>query len=117
MAETKKTTTQAGTATKERVQNTADTAREGKDKLSVIGGATTEKARSAARGVQATVGSAAGRAVGKVGVAWTLVKARKAVVAGAGAGVATVVASSYALGLRSGLRRRGPLSRLTGGRL
>ncbi|MDN3297827.1 hypothetical protein QWM81_28065 [Streptomyces ficellus] len=120
MADTNKTT-QGRTATKERTQEAAEkasqSARGGKETLAGLGGMTTEKAKAAARTVQSAVGTAAEQTAGKAGVAWTLVKARKAAVAGAGAGVVTVVASSYALGRRSGLRRRGPLSRLTGGRL
>jgi hypothetical protein len=129
---TTKTASRAGTATKERAQDTAKSAGKtaqdaaksasqsaggGREKLAGIGGATAEKAKSAARTAQSAVSTAAGRTAGKAGVAWTLFKARKAIVTGAGAGVATVVASSYALGRRAGLRQRGPLSRLTGGRL
>lgn len=126
MADTNKTSTtktasRNGTATKDRAQDAAksasQTARGGKEALAGLGGATTEKAKSAARTVQSAVSTAAGQTVGKAGVAWTLLKARKAIAAGAGAGVVTVVASSYALGRRAGLRQRGPLSRLTGGRL
>ncbi|MFF8829920.1 hypothetical protein [Streptomyces sp. NPDC015131] len=137
MAETNKTSTtktasRAATATKERAQDTAknagstardaaksasQSARSGKETLTGLGEATTQKAKSAAKTVQSAVSTAAGQTVGKAGVAWTLVKARKAIAAGASAGVVTVVASSYALGRRAGLRQRGPLSRLTGGRL
>lgn len=103
----------AGTAARtarDSAQDTADSARD-------VGSAATQKAMSAARAVQRTATGAAERAAGVAGVVWTLVKARKAVVAGAGAGVVTAVASSYALGRRAGLQQRGPLSRLTGGRL
>lgn len=126
MAETNKTSTtktasRAAAATKDRAQDTAksasQSARGGKEALAGLGEVTTQKARSAARTVQSAVGTAAGQTVGKAGRAWTLVKARKAIATGAGAGVVTVVASSYALGRRAGLRQRGPLSRLTGGRL
>ncbi|MEE1757029.1 hypothetical protein [Streptomyces sp. SP18CS02] len=120
MAETKKTT-QARTTTKERAQRAQtaarDTAQDAAESARGIGGVTADKARTAARTVQRTAATAADRTVGKVGVVWTLVKARKVIVAGAGAGVATAVASSYALGRRVGLRQRGPLSRLSGGRL
>ncbi|MEV3988871.1 hypothetical protein AB0J57_08165 [Streptomyces sp. NPDC049837] len=118
-------TTNKTTATKDRAQGAAkkasttasQSARGGKEALAGLGEVTTQKARSAARTVQSAVGTAAGQTVGKAGQAWTLVKARKAIATGAGAGVVTVVASSYALGRRAGLRQRGPLSRLTGGRL
>jgi hypothetical protein len=88
-----------------------------KEALVSLGGAASEKAKETARTVQGTVVSAAEQTVGKVGVAWTLLKARKVVAAAAGAGTATVVLCSYAVGRRAGLRQRGPLSRLTGGRL
>jgi hypothetical protein len=134
MAETKKNTTRARTSSvgtrarqaketaKETAKDTAgstaqDTGRRTAESVRGIGDATTRKAAAAARTVQHTAVSAAGTAVDKAGVVWTVVKARKAVVAGAGTGVATVVAGSYALGRRVGLRQRGPLSRLTGGRL
>jgi hypothetical protein len=130
MAETKKNTTRTRTSSagtraqqaKETAKDTAgstaqDTGRRTAESVRGIGDATTRKAAAAARTVQHTAVSAAGTAVDKAGVVWTVVKARKAVVAGAGTGVATVVAGSYALGRRVGLRQRGPLSRLTGGRL
>ncbi|MEW2635105.1 hypothetical protein AB0903_26525 [Streptomyces sp. NPDC048389] len=130
MAETKKNTTRARTSSagtrarqaedtvKDTVKDTAEgTGLRTVESVRGIGDATTQKAATAARTVQRTAVSAAGTAAGKAGVVWTLVKERKAVVAGAGTGVATVVAGSYALGRRVGLRQRGPLSRLTGGRL
>ena len=130
MAETKKNTTRARTSSagtraqqaKDTAEGTAkgvaeNTGRRTSESVRGIGDATTRKAAAAARTVQHTAVSAAGTAADKAGVIWTVVKARKAVVAGAGTGVATVVAGSYALGRRVGLRQRGPLSRLTGGRL
>ena len=89
----------------------------GKEAVVSLGGAASQKARETARSVQGTVSSAAQQTIGKAGMAWTLLKARKVVVAVAGAGTATVVLCSYTLGRRAGLRRRGPLSRLSGGRL
>ncbi|WP_162793078.1 hypothetical protein [Streptomyces globosus] len=68
-----------------------------------------EKTTTAARALR----SAAGRA----GLLWAPVRARKAAAAGTASGTAALVAVSYAAGRRAGLRRRGPLSRLTGGRL
>ncbi|GAA3835090.1 hypothetical protein ACFS5L_31140 [Streptomyces phyllanthi] len=91
--------------------------RGGKEALTGLGGAASEKAKVAARTVQSTVASAAGQTVGKAGLAWTLLKARKVVAATGAAGTATVVLCSYTLGRRAGLRQRGPLSRLSGGRL
>ncbi|MEU0273283.1 hypothetical protein [Streptomyces sp. NPDC006307] len=117
MAQTTKTNQKqesTTTAPKKAVQDAAESARG-------IGGVTADKALATARTVQRTAVSAAStaaeRAAGTAGVVWTVVKARKAVVAGAGASVATAVAGSYVLGRRAGLRQRGPLSRLTGGRL
>ncbi|MEU8776843.1 hypothetical protein [Streptomyces sp. NPDC048606] len=55
--------------------------------------------------------------VGKTGWVWSAIGARKAVTAGAVTVTAAVVTTAYALGRRAGLRRRGPLSRLTGGRV
>lgn len=134
MAETKKNTTRARTgnagtraqqandSAKDTAKNTAgttagETGRRTAESVRGIGDATTRKAADAARTVQRTAASAAGTAAETAGAVWTVVKARKAVVAGAGTGVVTAVAGSYALGRRVGLRQRGPLSRLTGGRL
>lgn len=124
MAETKKNTTRArttgnaGTRAARRAEETAtDAGRQTAGSVRDIGDATTRKAAAAARTVRRTAVSAAETAAGRAGVVWSLVKARKAVVAGAGTGVATAVVGSYALGRRVGLRQRGPLSRLTGGRL
>ncbi|EFL12913.1 hypothetical protein [Streptomyces sp. C] len=55
--------------------------------------------------------------LGRAGWIWTAVRARKAAAAGAATATAAVVTTAYGLGRRAGLRRRGPLSRLTGGRL
>ncbi|MFD3309725.1 hypothetical protein [Streptomyces sp. NPDC058694] len=88
-----------------------------KEAVVTLGGAASQKAREAARTVQGTVSSAAQQTIGKAGTAWTLLKARKVLAVAAGAGTATVVLCSYTLGRRAGLRRRGPLSRLSGGRI
>ena len=117
MTETKKKTTQARTSTARAQGSAKDAARDTTEAAPGFGGAATDKAASAARTVQRTAVSAAGATAGAAGVVWSIVKARKTVVAGAGTGVVTAVAGSYALGRRSGLRQRGPLSRLTGGRL
>ncbi|MEV4192528.1 hypothetical protein [Streptomyces toxytricini] len=68
-----------------------------------------EKTTTAAQVLRSTAGRA--------GLLWTLVRARKAAAAGTASGTFALVAVSYAAGRRAGLRRRGPLSRLTGGRL
>ncbi|KUN46988.1 hypothetical protein AQJ43_37365 [Streptomyces avermitilis] len=112
---------EAQQAATEATKNAGDAAgavgRGSKEVLAGLGGAASEKAREAARTVQGTVVSAAEQTVGKAGLVWTLLKARKVVAAAAGAGTATVVLCSYTLGRRAGLRQRGPLSRLSGGRL
>ncbi|WP_330172245.1 hypothetical protein OG875_00780 [Streptomyces sp. NBC_01498] len=68
-----------------------------------------------ANGRQA-VASTAGKAATKAGVVWTVVKHRKAVAAGAAAGVGALTGGAFALGRRAA-RPRGPLSRLTKGRI
>ncbi|WP_329192214.1 MULTISPECIES: hypothetical protein [unclassified Streptomyces] len=55
--------------------------------------------------------------VGRAGWIWTAIRARKAIAAGAATAGAAAVTTAYTLGRRSGLRRRGPLTRLTGGRI
>ncbi len=68
-----------------------------------------EKTAAAAQAVRGTVGRA--------GWIWTAVRARKAIAAGAATAGAVVVTTAYTAGRRAGLRQRGPLSRLTGGRI
>ncbi|MEU9237511.1 hypothetical protein [Streptomyces subrutilus] len=68
-----------------------------------------EKTVAAAQAVRGTVGRA--------GWIWTAVRARKAIAAGAATAGAVVVTTAYSAGRRAGLRQRGPLSRLTGGRI
>ncbi|MFF5971120.1 hypothetical protein ACFY7C_06285 [Streptomyces sp. NPDC012769] len=48
---------------------------------------------------------------------WSAVRARKAVSGGAAVSAAAALTGAYALGRRAGLRSRGPISRLTGGRI
>ncbi|MFJ6793184.1 hypothetical protein [Streptomyces sp. NPDC091268] len=81
--------------------------------LSVLPAPLAEKTVAAAKAISGTVGSTVGRA----GWVWTAVRARKAITVGAASATAAVVSTAYTLGRRSGLRQRGPLSRLTGGRL
>ncbi|GAA1035996.1 hypothetical protein GCM10009566_02130 [Streptomyces murinus] len=76
--------------------------------------------RGAAGRVQAgrrAVVSASGHAVGLARTAWTVVARRKAVAAGAGVGLSAMGALSYLAGRRAGRRTRGPITRLTGGRI
>ncbi|MEU3468976.1 hypothetical protein ABZ716_13810 [Streptomyces sp. NPDC006687] len=55
--------------------------------------------------------------VGRAGWIWTAIRARKALAAGAATAGAAALTTAYTLGHRSGRRTRGPLSRLTGGRI
>lgn len=75
----------------------------------------------AAAGVQAgrqAVIDASGQAVTFAKTTWTLIAHRKAlVVAGVGAGLSMLGASSYLAGRRAGRRTHGPITRLTGGRI
>ncbi|MEV8531777.1 hypothetical protein [Streptomyces sp. NPDC051211] len=68
-----------------------------------------EKTAAAAKAVRGTVGRA--------GLIWTAVRARKALTAGAATAGAALLTTVYTLGHRAGRRRRGPISRLTGGRV
>ncbi|MFD0304260.1 hypothetical protein [Streptomyces sp. NPDC127119] len=108
-------------AATEAVKNAGDAAgavgRGSREALVNLGGVASQRAKETARTVQGGVSTAAQQTVGKAGLVWTLLKARKVVAAGVGAGTAAVVLSSYAVGRRAGLRQRGPLSRLSGGRL
>ncbi|MFH7596392.1 hypothetical protein WDV06_14980 [Streptomyces racemochromogenes] len=68
-----------------------------------------EKTQAAATALRGSLGA--------LGPLWKAVRARKAVAAAAATGTAALAAGAYTLGHRTGLRRRGPISRLTGGRI
>ncbi|MEU9304884.1 hypothetical protein [Streptomyces sp. NPDC048269] len=106
-----------GTKTRDR---TANAAREGAKAASTTASGTAG-ALSALPAPLAEKTAAAAKAVsgslGRAGWVWTAVRARKAVTAGAATATAAFVTTAYTLGRRAGLRQRGPLSRLTGGRL
>ncbi|WP_338702830.1 hypothetical protein V2W30_36205 [Streptomyces sp. Q6] len=68
---------------------------------------------SAREGVVATAGQVASAAT----TAWTVLKNRKIVAAGATASVAALTAASYAAGRRAERGTHGPITRLTGGRV
>ncbi|MFF5454899.1 hypothetical protein [Streptomyces sp. NPDC012950] len=52
------------------------------------------------------------------GVVWTAVRTRKTLASGTAAAVgAAALTGAYALGRRTGTRSRGPITRLTGGRI
>lgn len=68
-----------------------------------------EKTLAAAHAVRGVVGPG--------GWLWVSLRARKGLAGGSAASTVALVTGAYALGRRAGLRRRGPISRLTGGRL
>ncbi|MFG2989488.1 hypothetical protein ACGFZK_09415 [Streptomyces sp. NPDC048257] len=104
-----KTRTQAASAARDGAKAASDTAGGALGSLTALPAPLAEKTAAAAKAVRGTVGRA--------GWIWTAVRARKAIAAGAATGTAVVVTTAYTLGRRAGLRRRGPLSRLTGGRI
>lgn len=63
------------------------------------------------------IASASSTAATAASATWKIVKNRKAVVAGIGAGAVTAVAASFAAGRFSAKRNVGPFTRFTGGRL
>ncbi|GHB50561.1 hypothetical protein GCM10010347_20130 [Streptomyces cirratus] len=125
MTESEKTTnnlspsSSSPNGTKARSQATGATSEGAKAASDAAGGTTgaftalpaplAEKTAAAARALRGTVGRA--------GWIWTEVRARKATVAAAATAGAAAVTTAYTLGRRSGLRGRGPLTRLTGGRI
>ncbi|WP_432126895.1 hypothetical protein [Streptomyces sp. bgisy082] len=54
---------------------------------------------------------------GTSGLVWTAVRSRKALTSGTAAVSAAALTGAYVLGRRTGTRSRGPLTRLTGGRI
>ncbi|MBT2482329.1 hypothetical protein [Streptomyces sp. ISL-94] len=68
-----------------------------------------EKTYAAAQAVRGTLSN--------LGWVWTAVRERKTITAIAAGGTAAALTGTYAIGRRAGLRQRGPLSRLTGGRI
>ncbi|MGW0366185.1 hypothetical protein [Streptomyces sp. NPDC002990] len=92
-------------------------ASEGAGHLTSVVAPVAERTKTAAHTARKSVGTATRHTLGKAAAAWTMVKGRKVVALSAMASTVAVTAGSYAAGRRAGLRRRGPLSRLTGGRL
>lgn len=78
-----------------------------------VGQAATQAAETGRRTLVTVSGKAATTAV----ATWVAVRARKAVVAGVGAGLLTAATASYTAGRRSAMNRLGPVTRLTRGRL
>ncbi|MFF4273389.1 hypothetical protein [Streptomyces sp. NPDC001536] len=67
-------------------------------------------------GRQAVI-DASGQAAAVAKTTWTLIAHRRALVAGVGAAVSALGATSYLAGRRAGRRTHGPITRLTGGRI
>ncbi|SDJ55103.1 hypothetical protein [Streptomyces indicus] len=83
-------------------------------------GAAGKGASTALKGIESgrkAVTSAVGQAGAVALTAWTVLKNRKLIAAGAALGVTAVSAGSYAVGRRAERGRRGPVARWTGGRL
>ncbi|MFD7258828.1 hypothetical protein [Streptomyces sp. NPDC059874] len=104
-----KTRERAASAAREGTKAASTTASGTEGALSALSAPLAEKTAAATKAVRGTLGRA--------GWVWTAVRARKAVAAGGATATAAVVTTAYTLGRRAGLRQRGPLSRLTGGRL
>lgn len=103
---------------------TRDSTRHGSDGTAKTGQAVKETEEAAGRSLAALrapiaeKGLAAVHAVRGGGARlWTAVRVRRAAVGGTIMGAAVALTGAYALGRRTGLRSRGPLSRLTGGRI
>ncbi|MFF5563024.1 hypothetical protein ACFY7Z_31325 [Streptomyces sp. NPDC012623] len=65
---------------------------------------------------QQAVLSTANKAVSTATTAWTVIKHRKAIAAGAAAGVVGLAGGAFALGRQTARPHGGPLTRMTGGR-
>lgn len=85
--------------------------------LAAVTAPVAERTKSAAVTARESVGSVSRQTIGKAAVLWTVLKARKAAALIVTAGTTAVATGAFAAGRRTGLRRRGPLSRLAGGRL
>ncbi|GGT16219.1 hypothetical protein [Streptomyces purpureus] len=104
-AGTRSRTSRASDAAKKPVQAAEKTGNAATGTLTALPAPLAEKTLAAAQAVRGT---------GEL--LWTSVRDRKAVAGGTAAGASAAVIA-YALGRRAGLRSRGPLSRLTGGRI
>ncbi|MET9887575.1 hypothetical protein ABZZ20_31450 [Streptomyces sp. NPDC006430] len=104
-----KTDSQAASAARDGVKAASDAASDSAGTLTTLPAVLAEKTGAAAQAVRG--------AVGRGGRLWTAVRARKAVAAGGATAGALVVTAAYTVGRRAGLRQRGPISKLTGGRI
>ncbi|MFJ8753194.1 hypothetical protein ACIREO_28240 [Streptomyces sp. NPDC102441] len=64
-----------------------------------------------------TVLDTAGKVTSTATTAWTVVKHRKAIAAGAAAGLGSIVGGAFVLGRQTARTHAGPITRLTGGRI
>ncbi|MHC8562958.1 hypothetical protein ACW23B_17900 [Streptomyces albidoflavus] len=95
-------------------------AKAGESTLGRVGSAGEATKRFATAGgekSQQSVAAVAGQVSTKATAAWTILKYRKVIAAGAAAGAVSVVGGAYALGRRSAAAHHGPITRLTGGRI
>lgn len=89
-----------------------------KDTAGQAGSAAKTATAAGLKGVQAgkqALETASGKVVATAGTAWTVLQNRKAIVAGAGAGVVAVTAVSFAVGRKVEQHSRGPLTKLLAG--
>ncbi|WP_320783762.1 hypothetical protein [Streptomyces sp. CRN 30] len=81
---------------------------------------TSGAAQAAAKGVETgrqAIVTASGQVAATAKTAWTVLKHRKLIAAGVGAGVTVLTAASYAVGRRAERHSYGPVTRWTGGRI
>ncbi|MFB9556778.1 hypothetical protein [Streptomyces roseoviridis] len=107
--ETSSRRTNSGTASataKKTVRAVEETGEKGTGTLTALPAPLAEKTLAAVHAVRGTGD-----------MLWTAVRARKGVTGSAAVSAAAALTGAYALGRRAGLRSRGPLSRLTGGRI
>ncbi|MBE8472297.1 hypothetical protein [Streptomyces justiciae] len=117
---TAKATAPASKAADKAAETAGDASSAAVDAAERTAGTATAVVNSTAERVQAgrqAVIDASGQAATLAKTTWTLIAHRKAVVAGVGAGLSALGATSYLAGRRAGRRTHGPITRLTGGRI
>ncbi|MFE6166130.1 hypothetical protein ACFQ7F_45385 [Streptomyces sp. NPDC056486] len=109
--------TEAAGKAKDSAAEAADAAGSGAHSFGL---ATQRAKQAAAAGIESggkTVVSATGKVAATAVTGWTLVKNRKAIAAGAAAGLVSVAGVAFTAGRRTAKTRGGPLTRLTHGRI
>ncbi|MFG2650438.1 hypothetical protein [Streptomyces sp. NPDC048436] len=105
----------------EQAKSSAEEAANAADSGARSFGVATQRAKqAAASGLESggkTVVSAGGKVASTAVAGWTLVKNRKAIAAGAAAGLVSIVGASFTAGRRTAKVQGGPLTRLTHGRI